>query len=330
MPDQDPVPPPPVPPPTTLRRIFIGADGLRAGWSLAIFCSPFLVLYLIGHYAMTHGLVPAPAKPSSSGAAELSPLMAIFSEGFVFVVLAIASLIMAVIERRPYPRYGLTLQRMLPDFATGLGWGLLSLSLLAGALFFSHHLAFDGLALHGLSALGYAAVWALAFLLVGLFEEFFFRGYLQYTLTRGIAGTIRAVSPGNPNAHLFGFLIAALVLSIGLFSWTHTSNQGENPAGIAAVALAGAVFAFSLYRTGSLWWGIGFHTAWDWAQSYLYGTPDSGERSAGHLLATHPIGSTLFSGGSAGPEGSVLVIPTLLCVALIIHLTLPKRDYPFP
>ena len=31
------------------------------------------------------------------------------------------------------------------------------------------------------------------------------------------------------------------------------------------------VFCLSLWRTGSLWWAVGFHAAWDWAQSFLYG-----------------------------------------------------------
>ena len=93
------------------------------------------------------------------------------------------------------------------------------------------------------------------------------------------------------------------------------------------MGLAGAVFAFSLYRTGSLWWAIGFHTSWDWAQSFLYGVPDSGTMVQNHLYATHPFGNPLLSGATTGPEGSLLVLPTLLLVALVIHLTLPRRDY---
>jgi uncharacterized protein len=46
----------------------------------------------------------------------------------------------------------------------------------------------------------------------------------------------------------------------------------------------------------------------------------------GHLLSAVPVGSPLLSGGTAGPEGSILVIPTLLVAALVIHLTLPRRD----
>ncbi len=304
--------------------IFIGDDGLRAGWSIAIFLAPFLLLFGIG-WLFIHllGLGTMPVAPH-----DISPSAVIFAEGLQLFFVVVAALVMSLIERRPFSRYGLTTRRMLPDFAAGLGWGLLMLSLLIVALRLTHAIAFDGLALHGPAAIAYALKWAIAFLIVGIFEEFCFRGYLQFTLSRGIAGIVRAVSPLNPDSHLIGFVVSAFVLSVCIFAYTHTANGGETLVGILAVACAGSVFAFSLWRTGSLWWAIGFHSAWDWAQSYLYGTPDSGSLAQGHLLATHPLGPTHLSGGSAGPEGSILVIPTLLLVAIVIHFTLPRRDYP--
>ncbi len=310
------------------NRIFFGDDGLRAGWSIALFLAPFLSLFAIGWLALHYHLVPTPHTSKTGKDLALTPTLAIIGEGVQFVLVAGAALLMSLIERRSFGRYGLTPHRMLPDFSIGLVWGLLMLSLLIGTLRLTHHLSFDGLALHGFPALTYALKWAFAFLFVGLFEEFFFRGYLQFTLARGVAGIVRTLSPANPHAHLISFWVSAFLLSGCIFAYTHTGNHGENPAGILAVALAGAVFAFSLWRTGSLWWAIGFHTAWDWAQSYLYGTPDSGNLVQGHLLATHPIGSPLLSGGTAGPEGSLFVIPTLLLAGLVIHLTLPRRAYP--
>jgi uncharacterized protein len=31
----------------------------------------------------------------------------------------------------------------------------------------------------------------------------------------------------------------------------------------------GLLFCLSLRRTGSLWWAVGFHAAWDWGQTLL-------------------------------------------------------------
>ena len=118
------------------------------------------------------------------------------------------------------------------------------------------------------------------------------------------------------------------MLSIVLFAFVHTGNGGETAMGIIAVSLAGLAFVFSLWWTGSLWWAIGFHAAWDWAQSYLYGVADSGLISEGHLLASRPTGTALISGGTTGPEGSVLVVPVLLATLVVIWRTMPRRSPP--
>ena len=315
------------PPRPTLRAFFFGDDGLRAGWSFLLFVIFFGLLVVSAHSAMLrlHLITPAAAKAATT---EMTPRTAVIGEAVSFAALALAAFFMSLIERRPFGRYGLTATRALPDFAIGLLWGITTLSVLIGCLLATHTIAFSGLALHGTIAFSYAAKWAVVFLLVGLFEEFLFRGYFQYTVSRGVAGIARAMDAQNRHTHLIGFLVAAFIFSIVFFTLAHIGNQGETFEGIFAVALAGAVFAFSLWRTGSLWWAIGFHTSWDWAQSYLYGTPDSGNLAAGHLLISHPQGSAFLSGGSAGPEGSIFVIPTLLLTAAIIHFTLPRRDYP--
>ena len=100
----------------------------------------------------------------------------------------------------------------------------------------------------------------------GIAEESLLRGYLQYTLTRGI-----------------GFWWGALLMSI-LFGVLHGHNQGESPVGLFSAGAVGLVFCISLWYTGSLWWAIGFHMAWDWAQSFFYGTSDSGMVAQGHFL----------------------------------------------
>ncbi len=312
-------------PPPALRRLFFGDDGLRAGWSLLVFIALIVLLgrafTLLNH--RLHLFRPGELTPQ-----VMTPRITILGDAIQLGMIALATVIMSLVERRPLARYGLPLRRALPDFLTGLVWGLVMLSLLIATLYFAHALAFDGVALHGVLALEYAGEWAFAFLLVGLTEEFLTRGYIQYTVARGIAGLTRAISPSNPHSHLIGFWVAAFFFSVCLFMAGHIGNSGETPWGIAAVGVAGAVFAFSLYRTGSLWWAIGIHTAWDWAQSCLYGTSDSGITATGHILSTHPVGPAWRSGGATGPEGSIFVIPALLLIALVIHVTLPRRPYP--
>ena len=69
------------------------------------------------------------------------------------------------------------------------------------------------------------------------------------------------------------------------------------------------------------------HAAWDWGQSFLFGVADSGLMAQHHLLATHPQGRAILSGGTTGPEGSILIIGVLALGTLIVWLTLPQGHY---
>jgi uncharacterized protein len=142
---------------------------------------------------------------------------------------------------------------------------------------------------------------------VGLFEEFWLRGYSQFTLARGI-----------------GFWPAALVLSCA-FGLIHLRNVGEHWNGVFAAGMLGFFFCLTLQRTGNLWFAVGFHAAWDWGETFVYSVPDSGMVSPGHLLSSSLHGPLWLSGGSVGPEGS------LLCFVLIAVLWIAfDRIYPMP
>jgi hypothetical protein len=166
---------------------------------------------------------------------------------------------------------------------------------------------------------------AFGFLVVGLLEEYLNRGYLLFTLTRGLAGIYSWLFKASQSKTL-GFWTGALTVSL-LFGLAHETNRGESPIGLLSAGLGSLVFCLSLWRTGSLWWAIGFHASWDWAQSFLYGVADSGLMVEHHLLATHPLGQPLMSGGTTGPEGSIFVLPLLAVISLIIMFTLPHTGY---
>jgi hypothetical protein len=81
-------------------------------------------------------------------------------------------------------------------------------------------------------------------------------------------------------------------------------------------------------RTGTLWFALGYHAAWDWAETFFYGTPDSGLIGVGHFLNTSYHGPTWLTGGSAGPEGSMFTFLVLCLCAFLIHLRFPNAIYP--
>lgn len=213
------------------------------------------------------------------------------------------------LERRPFADYGLPWRPALRSrFWQGMALGLGSLALLVLAvaalggvrLALPQHAGPDVLLLGA----GYLAL----FIVLGLREEFFYRGYGLFTLGRQI-----------------GFWPAAVVSSAWFIS-THGGNSGENALGLAAVGLFGLFACMLLKRTGDLWLPIGFHAAWDWGQTYLFGVSDSGHAAApGHLLtaSVQPNAPAWLSGGTAGPEGSVLC---MVMIAILATLLLPRLN----
>src|SRR5271169_6602585 len=70
----------PIPPaqPSTLHKIFIGKDGLRAGWSLLIFVALFAAIMYCAN-RIGHKLYP-PSPKEADPAAAVSPLRGIIPE----------------------------------------------------------------------------------------------------------------------------------------------------------------------------------------------------------------------------------------------------------
>jgi uncharacterized protein len=352
-PDQPFVSPTPIEPPpsaqdsaqvSTARRVFYGPFGLRVGWSLLIYFAIIAAIgggiYLIGHQinvqrehaaaiaAAKTGKPAAPLAPMApkQDASKPSPIAgATIGEAIIFAVFLLLSWLMAAIEHRKLSAFGLGGTHSAGRFVVGASWGILAISLLVAALRGFHFLTFDSLLDHGGSIFFWGAAQLFFFFLVGLTEEYTLRGYLQFTLTRGMVSIGNLISPRHARA--IGFWIASLLTSV-LFFYLHTRNAGETPLGLFQVFLAGMLFVVALWRTGSLWWGIGFHMAWDWGQSFLYGVPDSGGLMQGRLFATHATGRILYSGGTVGPEGSVLCIPIFLLAILVLFFTHPSPQPP--
>lgn len=284
--------------------VFVGPDGLRAGWSLLVFAAICAILIFAGGFLLGPFI--------HVGRSGISPLTGLLLELSEFIPVVAATSIMAMLEGRPVLFYGFQGHARVVRFVSGIVWGFVAITAVVLILRRLGYLSLDGRTLGGLTALKYAALWGVVFLCVGFCEESMFRGYAQYTVTRGI-----------------GFWWGALLFAV-VFGSIHRTNPGESPIGLFGAGAVGLVFCLSLWYTGSLWWAVGFHAAWDWGQSYFYGTADSGMIAQGHLFGEHPVGKILWSGGSTGPEGSVIVIPLLLLIALLMVLWWGRRaEKPF-
>jgi uncharacterized protein len=286
------------PPPET--NLFVGEHGLRAGWRVLVY---IVMVAAIGG-ALTFAFVRIFGPPSRTP----TPSALVAQEVFGFAVAFGAAWIMSLIERRNVGVYGLPAKEMFGrKFWLGFLFGLVEIAALMGLISAFGGYSFGPLALEGHAIFQWGLFHLCLFLMVGLFEEFTFRGYVQHTLAQGI-----------------GFWPAAVLLSL-LFGGLHLMNPGEGPVGAAGVALVALLFCFSLKRTGNLWYAVGLHASFDWGETYLFSVPNSGTVLQGHLSDSLLHGPTWLTGGTIGPEGSVFCFLTLGLQFFVVNWLFPAK-----
>ena len=244
-----------------------------------------------------------------------NPVFSVRSElplkAFLAFFVVLATWIVSRMEKRPLSDYGIPPLGIFGlRFWEGALWGFAMLSAILLVLRASGHFQIDSVALAGGAVFRYALGWGAVFLAVAVHEEFAFRGYWLFAFAKRLR-----------------FWRAALFTSL-IFGVAHLGNPNENVLGILQVVVIGLLFCLMIRRTGTLWFALGFHAAWDWAETFFYGTPDSGLLGVGRYLNTSVQGPKWLTGGSAGPEGSVIAFLVLLLCALLIHLRFPKAVYP--
>ncbi len=283
--------------------VFYGPFGLRAGWRVLI----FLVLLAVVFGATT----PLQRRMFTRLTQQFSARNVIFAELFAFAVLLLVTAVMGRFEHRSLSDYGLPFRQFLnKNFWAGALWGFVMLSCIIGMMAAAHAYSPGGFAITPLGLLKYGLLWAIAFLLVGFFEEFTFRGYAQFTLTWGL-----------------GFWPAAAITCI-VFAVAHRGNPGETWVGLVEIVLIALFLCMALRRTGNLWFAIGWHMSFDWGESFFYSTPNSGIHAAGHMLNASLMGSKWLSGGSVGPEASVFDLIVTAAGILLLAKLYPEAKYP--
>ncbi len=270
--------------------------GLRFGLDL-LFVAVFVgvALYILQVVFHIH--------PDQSVLPSIGLLLASQSVIALTTVVAPTALMVAITRDGP-TSFGWGTGNRMRNLAVGVASGLAVMALLIGLI-----AVFHGVSVHLTSSPPGAVIWhglgyLLVFALVAISEEGLLRGYLLVALSRAIS-----------------FWPAAVISSV-VFALLHSPRGGETLSGLVHVSLVGLLLAYSFWRSGSLWFAWGWHGAWDFTETFVFGAPDSGVPARDSLLVTLLHGPVWLSGGSAGPEGSWLVLPILALVAVIIHLTL--------
>ncbi len=311
MADQEVLPPPESPAdgaqaPEPPHTIFRGPNGIRAGWRVLIFLALVFALVLVLNGSLLlflHGRTRVGVQWSGITPAGLAMI-----EGALLFFTAVPALIMARIEHRKFGQYGLPARSAFgKDFWIGTVIGFAAISSCLLGIFALHGFRLTGLATHGSAIAASTAAWGATFVLVGLAEEFSFRGYLQYTLTTGM-----------------GFWPSAVLLSLS-FGAAHAGNPGESIGGLLSVVLFGLLFCLFLRRRGNLWWAVGFHAGWDWGQTFFYGVSDSGIPAYHNLFNCSFSGPRWLTGGSVGPEASVFT-PIVLAIVAVAFMRVYREN----
>ena len=273
---------------------------------------PFVFLRLCLYLALDEGISYAlqwvarlilPSGPYSS-----LPNRMMFRESIDLISAFFAALVMSRFERRAFGEYGLPGRAAFGKmFWLGASFGLVEISTVLGTVAALGGYRFGELAIHGSDLWRWAIFWGAFFLVVGFYEEFTFRGYVQFTMAQGV-----------------GFWPTAIVLSI-IFGVMHSTNQGESWLGIAGVVVSGLFWCLTLRRTGSLWFAVGMHASFDFAETFLYSVPDSGMIFPGHLSNATLRGPVWLTGGTAGPEASALDFLVLAVFFYVFHRLFPAK-----
>jgi membrane protease YdiL (CAAX protease family) len=250
-------------------------------------------------------------------------LETISSEGRVlgFVILSIVNLILVVLAWRLLERK--SFREMLWRFSREqwkpLAWGLLAglgevLLTFGCLLVFGAARATWGLSVVPSKTIVIALGWVLASsILAPILEEALNRGYWFQNIKRGWG------------------VVPATVITALLFGGMHLLNPNAEILGPVNIALNAIVYVLGMVWLGSLWFPIGWHAAWNFAQFFIVGLPNSGISvsfmglEGTTVLATELPGPHWLTGGGFGMEAS-LIKTVILVGAIAAMLWLKQRQ----
>jgi membrane protease YdiL (CAAX protease family) len=145
-------------------------------------------------------------------------------------------------------------------------------------------------------------------LLVGLTEEMVFRG-IVFRIAEHSIGSRWAI------------FVSALIFGV-----SHLPNEGVSLIAVAAVTAYGVMQAAIYIRTRRLWMCIANHVAWNFCVGQIFSTTVSGHGTEVGLLRGQLSGSSLFTGGEFGVEGSVVTLIVII-VAVAYFLRSAHTGY---
>lgn len=226
-------------------------------------------------------------------------LLVVFAQT-IPALLAYLFLVRVVERRRPAE---LAWRNLVSRSIAGMALGAGIFSTVIGVLWLAGSYHVDG----STSFLKLLALFVMVGPSAAIGEEIMFRGVLFRISEEGLGTWI------------------ALLISALAFGAVHLGNPNATlRSGLAIVIEAGLLLALAYHVTRSLWFCMGLHGAWNVMEGPVFGDSVSGLPPQG-LLNSHLTGPSWLSGGSFGPENSLVAVICSLLVASIFLAIALKR-----
>jgi CAAX protease family protein len=235
-------------------------------------------------------------------ATDLSPRTVVFYETINLLTALVLTWLFGWYEGRRVDDYGLPVRKAFgARFWEGFAIGVMNGLVVAIGMIALGGMTVHGLALHG-SVIAWAALaWLGTTMLVGVAEEYLFRGYLLQTLWKSV-----------------GFWPAAILIALWFGADHYLFKRGENLWDLISLFSLGVWACYSVLRTGSLWLAAGYHASFDYMQLFVIGTRNGSVAPVGHLLNASFQGPAWVTGGVLGTEASFLMYPAIALMFLYI------------
>lgn len=279
-----------------MKRIFYNEAErrLRAGWRIVLF---FVVLGAIAN-GLIFGITALIGGRPAPGL------------GRDFLMIGSIAFAMTVwlpfgrrwLDKRDLPSLGLQWNGLaVKDLI--FGWLLSGLMALAffGLLLAGDLISFDGLTWESGSTMPLLLGWFAVHVLVGWWEELFFRGVLFDNLKDGLGW------------------IPAIVVSCVMYGVMHMINPHASLLSGLIIVLFGFMRLYGLLSTRQLWLSMGMHMGWNFFQGPVFGFGASGHETF-RLIQHTSNGSEWLTGGEFGPEASLIIIPIVLLALGAMHV----------
>jgi hypothetical protein len=291
-----------------LRGVFFGAEHLRAGWRLLIYCSTLVAAL----FAVLLAIALQPVRLSRVDPWELFVLWVLLPYAALLLAATLATFVVSRLEKSQMRAYwGLVPGRVTQRFGIGalIGFGLFASSI--GLIALGRSYSFGVPALHGTQALAAAGAWVVGASLYAVAGSLALYGYPLATLRRSI-----------------GFMPAATVAAL-VFAFFHIVWYDATVLGFLAILSQGMFLSLTMRRGGNIAFTAGIYAGIVFAQDFVFSVADSGLLMPLHLRNSYHHPPNWLDGASAGPKASVMSLLVFACASLVLFLA-DRRRQPEP